>query len=149
MKRSLMKQQFFMILAVLLLFGGGCASNGSHLPDADERGLLAVKMVNLSAAVDAYFMTMPTAPKESDAVVLRQATSHDPRLLAPEFSGYALKVQYQNPYAVVLLCSADGKAIMEDAGCSARLDRQAPADADCRFTLRVLPDCNVQGADPQ
>lgn len=148
MKRSLMKQQFFMILAVLLLFGG-CASNGSHLPGADERGLLAVKMVNLSAAVDAYFMTMPTAPKESDAVVLRQATSHDPRLLAPEFSAYALKVQYQNPYAVVLLCSTDGKAIMEDAGCSARLDRQAPADADCRFPLRVLPGCNVQGADPQ
>jgi hypothetical protein len=137
------------MLAVLLLFGGGCASNDNRLPGADERGLLSVRMVNLSAAVDAYFMDLPTAPKESDAVVLRQATSHDPRLLAPEFSAYVLKVQYQNPYAVVLLCSADGKAIMEDAGCSARLDRQAPADADCRFTLRVLPGCEVQGADPQ
>lgn len=149
MKRSLMKRHFFMMLAVLLLFGGGCASNDSRLPGADERGRLSVRMVNLSAAVDAYFMTLPTAPKESDGVVLQQATSHDPRLLAPEFSAYALKVQYQNPYAVVLLCSHDGKAIMEDAGCSARLDRQAPADADCRFTLRVLPGCEVQGADRQ
>lgn len=145
----MMKRQFFLLCAALLLFSACCASGDHRLPGAEERGRLAAKMVNLSAAVDAYFMDMTTAPQESEDVVLQQATSHDPRLLAPEFAAYALKVQYQNPYAVVLLCSSDGKAIMEDAGCSARLDRQAPADAPCRFTLRVLPGCEVQGADPQ
>ena len=104
-----MKRQFFLLCAALLLFSACCTSGDNHLPGAEERGRLAAKMVNLSAAVDAYFMDMTTAPKESDAVVLQQATSHDPRLLAPEFAAYALKVQYQNPYAVVLLCSSDGK----------------------------------------
>jgi hypothetical protein len=106
-------------------------------------------MVNLSTAVDAYFLGLTAPPREGDAVILQRATSHDPHLLAAEFTPYLLKVQYQNPYAVVLLCSREGKAIMEDAGCSARLDRQVQTDAPCQFTLRVLPGCQVQGADPQ
>ncbi len=119
-------------------------------PDAEERGILSTKMVNLSAAVDTYFADLPDAPTDSDTVVLHNATLHDKRLLAPELERYVLKVQYQNPYAVLLLCSKDGKsAIMEDAGCSARLDRQVTHVAPCEFTLRVSQGCHVEGADPQ
>jgi len=51
---------------------------------------------------------------------------------------------------VLLLCSKNGNyAIMEDAGCSARLDRQVTRVAPCEFTLRVSRGCQVEGADPQ
>jgi hypothetical protein len=136
------------LAAVLLL--SACACTGPDMPTAAERGILSTKMVNLSAAVDTYFTFSPRVPGESDAASLQNATSHDKRLLAPEFDRYLLKVQYQNPFAVVLLCSKDGKqAIMEDAGCSARIDRQVTRAAPCEFTLHVSQGCKVEGADPQ
>jgi len=117
---------------------------------AEERGILSTHMVNLSSAVDTYFADLPGAPTDSDAIILQKSTQHDSRLLAPKFDHYVLKVQYQNPYAVLLLCSKDEKtAIMEDAGCSARLDRQVTHVAPCEFTLRIGQGCHVEGADPQ
>jgi hypothetical protein len=144
-----MIQRHLVLLLSALFLLAACGTTGTDgRPNAEERGRLSTKMVNLSSAVDAYFLGLTEPPQESDEVILQKATSHDPRLLAPEFTPYLLKVQYQNPYAVVLLCSQEGKAIMEDAGCSARLDRQVQTDAPCQFTLRVLPGCQVQGADP-
>lgn len=136
------------LIAALLL--SACNASIDHLPSDKERGRLSTQMVNLSSAVDTYFADLPKAPTDSDAVILQMATRHDKRLLAPEFEPYVLKVQYQNPYAVLLLCSKDGKwAIMEDAGCSARLDRQIIHRAPCEFTLRVRKGCQVEGADQQ
>jgi hypothetical protein len=107
-------------------------------------------MVNLSLAVDTYFESLAEAPFDTVDNILRSATRHDSRLLAPEFAPYIFKTQYQNPYAVLLLCTKDGKqAIMEDAGCSARLDRQVTDAAPCEFTLIVKHGCQVEGADPQ
>lgn len=129
---------------------GACVTPIDGAPDASERGRLSTKMVNLSSAVNTYFADLPAAPTDSDATILQNATRHDSRLLAPEFQPYMLKVRYQNPYAVLLLCSKDGtRAIMEDAGCSARLDRQVTHAAPCEFTLRVSRGCQVEGADPQ
>lgn len=134
------------LIPILLL----AACVAAVAPNVEERGILSTKMVNLSAAVDTYFADLPDAPTDSDAIILKNATRHDKRLLAPEFERYVLKVQYQNPYAVLLLCRKDGKsAIMEDAGCSARLDRQVTDIAPCEFTLRVSQGCHVEGADPQ
>jgi hypothetical protein len=133
------------LIPVLLL--AACAATG---PNTAERGILSTKIVNLSSAVDTYFADLPGAPTDSDVIILQNSTQHDKRLLAPEFEHYVLKVQYQNPYAVLLLCSKDGgSAIMEDAGCSARLDRQVIHIAPCEFALRVSQDCHVEGADPQ
>ena len=144
-----MKCRTLLMLAIVLL-SGACTSSIVAVPDNEERGRLSVKMVNLSSAVDTYFVDLLQAPSDSDANILLNATRHDTSLLAPEFERYMLKVQYQSPYAVLLLCSKDGKvAIMEDAGCSARLDRQIMHAAPCEFTLHVVQDCQVQGADPQ
>lgn len=133
------------LVATLLL--GICAVAIAAPPDDEERGRLSTKMVNLSSAVDAYFSDLPEAPTEDDQAILKNATQHDSRLLSPEFEPYLLKVQYQAPYAVLLLCSKDGQvAIMEDAGCSARLDRQViDEEAPCEFTLRVSQGCQVDG----
>jgi hypothetical protein len=134
-------------ITVLLL--AACAIPLASAINADERGLLSVKMVNLSSAVDTYFRLLPRDPEGFDDTNLRMSTRHDPSLLE-QFANYVLKTQYQDPYAVVLLCTQDGKqAIMEDAGCSARLDRQVTGDAPCEFTLRVAPECIVEGADQQ
>jgi hypothetical protein len=143
-----MKHHVLINLAAVLLLGACAASLAS--PDAKERGHLSTKMVNLSSAVDTYFADLSEAPSGDDAGTLQNATRHDPRLLAQEFQPYTLKVQYQNPYAVLLLCNKDGsRAIMEDAGCSARIDRQVTQKAPCEFTLRVSQGCQVEGADPQ
>ena len=139
------------LIPALLL--AACVTTTPPTPNgltAEERGILSTHMVNLSSAVDTYFADLPGAPTDSDAIILQKSTQHDSRLLAPKFDHYVLKVQYQNPYAVLLLCSKDEKtAIMEDAGCSARLDRQVTHVAPCEFTLRVSQGCHVEGADPQ
>jgi len=144
-----MKHRILISLVTALLVGA-CAAPTVAAPDAKERGRLSTKMVNLSSAVDTYFADLAEAPIDSDASILQSATRHDPRLLAPEFEPYLLKVQYQKSYAVLLLCSKDAsRAIMEDAGCSARLDRQLTHTAPCEFTLLVKQGCQVEGADPQ
>ena len=130
------------------IFLAACFTTLAATPDNEERGRLSTKMVNLSEAVDTYFAGIAKAPTESDTAILQNATRHDKRLLAAEFERYVLKVQYQNPYAVLLLCSKDEKiAIMEDAGCSARIDRQVTDAAPCKFTLHVNQGCHVDGAD--
>ncbi|MHB1117740.1 hypothetical protein [Sideroxydans sp.] len=125
-----------------------CISATADTPSASERGILSTKTVNLSSAVDIYFSDFTEEPKESVATTLKNATQHDKRLLDKVFSNYELKVQYQNPYAVLLICSKDGRsAIMEDAGCSARIDRQVTSSAPCEFTLKVTHGCTVDGGD--
>jgi len=143
-----MKYRILISLVGALLLGS-CATI-TAAPNAEARGILSTKMINLSSAVDTYFENLPEMPLDTDDNILKNATRHDPRLLASEFQPYVLKTQYQNPYAVLLLCSKDGKrAIMEDAGCSARLDRQVIDNAPCAFTLVVKHGCQVEGADPQ
>lgn len=143
-----MKHPILITLTSFLLLSA-CATPIAVKPDAEERGLLSTKMVNLSAAVESYFLDLPEMPVDDAINILRSATRHDPRLLASEFEPYVMKVQYQKPYAVLLLCNKDGnRAIMEDAGCSARLDRQVTDNVSCEFTLFVNSGCQVEGADP-
>jgi type II secretory pathway pseudopilin PulG len=105
---------------------------------------LAARLINLSAAVDAYFSAADAVPAGSDEEILRRAAAHDPSLLPAAFKPYQLRVQRQDAYAVLLLCTEDGKqAVLEDAGCSARLDRRAELGAPCQFTLKVSADCKV------
>lgn len=138
------------VVTLALLLGACATPMSTTLPESAERGHLSTLMVNLSSAVDGYFADLPQAPTDPDDVILKKATEHDPSLLAPKFDRYEVKTQYQNPFAVVLLCTKDGKqAIMEDAGCSARLDRQVTQPAACKFTLRVKEGCVVEGADPR
>lgn len=137
-----------LLLVIATLSLNACLTAEPLFPNNAERGILSTKMVNLSSAVDTHFSTLPGRPSGSDEQILKEATRRDERLMAPEFKPYTLRVDYQNPYAVILLCSKDGKqAIMEDAGCSAVLDRQVNQPATCEFTLTVNQVCQVNGAD--
>ena len=145
-----MKSTTWVGLVAVALVLSACVTARDGAPDAQERARLSTKMVNLSSAVDTYFSDLPQAPNDKDSTILRNATQHDKRLLAPEFEPYLLKVQYQDGKAVLLLCTKDGAgAIMEDAGCSARLDRQVMKAEPCQFMLRVAEGCRVEGADPE
>ncbi|MCW5199917.1 hypothetical protein VU05_04320 [Desulfobulbus sp. F1] len=108
----------------------------SDLPHEKDIAELATQLVDLSSRVEGLMIT-----QESEAEILRQTE---------KFAPYQLKVQYQHPYAVLLLCTPDGKqALLEDVGCSAKLDRKVRNEAPCEFTLRVKENCQVQGADMQ
>jgi hypothetical protein len=108
----------------------------SNLPHEKDITELANQLINLSSTVQGL-----VSMQEREALILRQRK---------EFAPYQLKVQYQHPYAILLLCTQDGKqALLEDAGCSAKLDRKVRNEAPCEFTLRVKENCQVQGADMQ
>ena len=146
-----MTRTLLLCLSISLAAAACCTR---QLPEEQERGVLKAKMLNLSSAVEAYFLTLRQAPQGSDEEILKAATTRQPEALAPEFQRYKLRVQYQNPAAVLLLCTGDGKqAIMEDAGCSAALDDEPddviPRNRPCEFTLRVGSHCAVQGALPR
>jgi hypothetical protein len=133
-----------LVAVVDLLIAGGIGIWWLNRPQQQQNeDRLAASLINLSAAVDAYFSGPDAVPTGSDKEILRQATAHDPSLLAM-FKPYRIRVQRQDPYAVLLLCTEDGKqAMLEDAGCSARLDRRAEKGAPCEFTLKVGAGCKV------
>jgi hypothetical protein len=70
-------------------------------------------------------------------------SEHDPRLL-DGVNAYQLRIQYQQKHALLLLCTKDGsQAVLEDAGCTAQLDRHAPANTPCKFTLKAEASCAI------
>lgn len=125
-----------------------CGTTGcSFFSTQPKRGTLAAKMMNLSAAVESYFSGLAGPPLGmEDKEILELATEHDDELLAREFKRYPLKVDYQAGHAVLLLCNKDGdRALMEDVGCSAALDRKAfDQKLPCAFTLKVNAACEVE-----
>ena len=134
---------------LLLCFVCACTAGCSLLSTQPKRGTLAAKMMNLSAAVESYFSGFPGPPPDmEDREILKLATEHDNDLLAGEFKHSQLKAAYQAGHAVLLLCTEDGgRALIEDVGCSAPLDRKAfDRSVPCAFTLRVNEACEVEGA---
>jgi hypothetical protein len=127
--------------ALLVLLG--CASPGTA-PDAEAMLIQASALTKLAAAAESAVRYKHAPEHLADGALLQWATAHDPALLAP-FARNTLKVLREGRHAIVLVCSEDGKkALLEDAGCSAGLDRQrwreAPG-APCAFTLTPATAC--------
>lgn len=104
----------------------------------------ASALTKLSAAAESA-VRYKNAPEDlTDRALLQWATTHDPALLAP-FSAYTLKVLRQDHHAVVLVCTEDGTiALLEDAGCTAELDRHRWRDmpgAVCGFSIEPRVAC--------
>lgn len=108
-----------------------------------EINFLASAMTKLSAAVDATVRFRRPADGMAEAELLRLSVAHDPALLKP-FDGMTLRVLREARDSAVLLCEPNaGKALLEDAGCTAKLDRHRwNSGADrCEFTLDVEEVC--------
>jgi hypothetical protein len=111
---------------------------------ADRMYSLASALTRLASAVESAVRYKNVSPDAGDEAVLDLATKHDRGLLEP-FARYRLRVQRQGRDAVVLVCSRKHEVrLLEDAGCSARLDRhhwQSPVALPCEFTIDVATAC--------
>jgi len=136
-----MKTSRLTILIILaMLFG--CAS--AQAQSETEMSELGSALTKLSSAVESTVRFKKQGEGLSEEQLLVLSTRHDPSLLAP-FQGYRLHVLRESGHAAVLVCSPDGHiALLEDAGCTARMDQHhwnAYPKRPCRFTLDLMRVC--------
>jgi outer membrane murein-binding lipoprotein Lpp len=126
------------ILAVVLL--ASCATQ----PNEQEMDYLASALTKVSAAVDATVRYRRLPENMSESELLRAATAHDNQLMKP-FDGFTVRVLRSGRDSAVLVCQPRGRALLEDAGCTAKLDVHrwnAPGGNDlCEFTLDLNTVC--------
>lgn len=140
-----MKRRILTVVLPVLLFVG-CAS---VITDENEKMyILASALTKLSSAVESTVRYKSPPEATSDDGLLAMATRHDPQLLTP-FAPYQLKVLREERHAIVLVCTRDGKkALLEDAGCTAKFDVylwQMTPPKSCAFTLSVQEVCAASG----
>ncbi len=130
----------WIVVAGLLLNLVGCASQ----PSEREMNYLASALTKVSAAVDATARHRRSADTLNGALLLQAATAHDPSLMKP-FEGLTLRVLRDGRDSAVLVCKPDGgKPLLEDAGCTAKMDvhRWSQAANDrCEFTVNIKQMC--------
>lgn len=128
------------VVASLALCLVACASQ----PSEREMNYLASALTKVSAAVDATARYRRAADGLADAQLLQTATEHDPSLMKP-FEGLTVRVLRDGRDSAVLACKAgNGGSLLEDAGCTAKMDvhRWSQAVNDrCEFTLDVKKVC--------
>lgn len=113
----------------------------------------ASELTKLSTAVESavHYERDRSAGLEGLAL-LKFATEHDPELLS-RFSAYEVRVSAKDSHAAVLICTADGRrALLEDAGCTAPMDRHAwneGPETPCEFRLDLSALCSVPLAMPK
>ncbi len=119
----------------------GCAAGPA---DEREMNYLASALSKVAAAVDAKVRFEGLPDGLSSEVVLEEATKNDPGLLK-SFDGRVLRVLRIGEDTAVLVCEAGpGRALLEDAGCTAKMDSHrwsAPATQQCEFTLNISALC--------
>lgn len=102
---------------------------------------LASRLTKVTMAVEST-VQYKSPPKEArDEELLKLATAHDPSLLGP-LKNHRLRAENRDGHGIVLLCTKDGKALFEDVGCTAKLDKHLwESPATCEFTLDVSEAC--------
>lgn len=136
-----MKSSYISLFAFLLWLS---TSAGAQPTDNETMLVKASALTKVAAAVESAVRFRGAPDNLSEAELLRFATSHDPEML-DAFRGYALRVRRQGRNTSVLLCTEDGgTALIEDSGCTARLDahlweRMPPLR--CEFQLRLEEIC--------
>lgn len=134
-----MTRVFNLALTLSVVLLASCATQ----PNEQEMNHLASALTKLSAAVDVTVRYRAPAETLSESELLLAATGHDPQLMKP-FEGMKVRVLRRGRDSAVLVCQADGKALLEDAGCTAKLDvhRWSATGSDrCEFTLDIGKVC--------
>jgi hypothetical protein len=129
-----------LLVIVALLIAAGCAW---AQPDDATMFRLASALTKLARVVDDYVASTTTVPSSSTALI-EAATADDPGLREP-FKEYWLSVSVAGRNSAVLVCSLDRqRALLEDAGCTARLERHAWRETPpppCASTLNPSAIC--------
>lgn len=131
---------------VLVIAALTLPSSASSDDVAERMYALAPALTRLTSAVESATRYKNTPPELRDDALLEFATRHDRSLLAP-FERYRLLAQRQGRDAVVLVCGRKQPVrLLEDAGCSAKLDRhhwRSPEVLPCEFTLNIGAACSA------
>lgn len=110
-----------------------------------EMNYLGSALTKVSASVDAKVRYEPSLKNASSEDLLKSVAKDDPQLMR-NFDGRVLRVLVTGEDSVVLLCeSGAGRALLEDAGCTAKLDihRWNMSGAQkCEFTLNPNQMCS-------
>lgn len=133
-----------LIVIACALLTSGCAIAESNL-DSETMYIKASALTKLSASVEAAVRYDSPSEGITDEELLKLATEHDPSLLTP-FAGLTLKVLTEDRHAIVLMCDqAQTRALLEDAGCTARMDKHSWEDQNksCAFTLTPAETCST------
>lgn len=124
-------------LAVLL---SGCATRHS----AQEMDFLASALHKVASSVDSQVRYQGAPMSVSSEELLKQAAKEDPKSMR-YFDRRVLRVLRQGDDTAVLLCEAGpGRALLEDAGCTAKTDSrrwEEPGPQRCEFTLNLKAVC--------
>ena len=112
--------------------------------DARQMYAKASALTKLSAAVEATVLYKDPSSELTDNELLRLSTAGDSTLFQ-EFNSFSLRVHKASNAVIVLVCNLDGTvALLEDASCTAKLDRhhwRDSASAQCEFTLNAAETC--------
>jgi hypothetical protein len=129
------------LVAVLAVSTGamGCAAQSEALMYEKASAL-----TKLSSAAEAVLLYSDLPLATTDVEILRSATQGTPDLLR-EFDAYTLRVGRHHQGVVLLVCEANGGvALLEDASCTAKMDRHHWRDfpgGACAFTLQMPNAC--------
>lgn len=133
----------FFQVALLMQLGvalAGCATPHTEL----ELNFTASALTKVSAAVDSTVRYTPVLEQATSAELLALSTDHDPALMTP-FKNFKVLVRRVGPNSEVLVCEPDGsRGLLEDAGCTAKLDKHLWRDSPpalCQFTLDLEALC--------
>lgn len=129
------------IIALIFIFSG-CAFGGGGAHAAKELGLPLLRLTSAVDGVcerpDVYGFALGGSGEE----LIRLAVGDDPSLLVP-FGGLVVKAKCEKNHSIVLVCDSEGKmTLMEDAGCTIKIDYRAeePARA-CEFSIQAEAVC--------
>lgn len=131
----------------VLLLAGVLAALPAAADEAEATYGQASALTKLAAAVQAtVYRGFPD--DLSEEVLLYVAVRHDPGLLSP-FTDSALRARREGRQTSVLLCTADrGRRLIEDAACTAKVDRHFWRDAEagaCEFEQPLAAVCATGG----
>jgi hypothetical protein len=132
--------------AIALVVFSGCSVNGQ---DANNEEMLikASALTKVAKAVASAVEFRDAPAHLSEGELLRFAAQHDPEMLEP-FRDYVLRVRRAGNATSVLLCSHDRRTgLIEDSGCSAKVDvhlwRRSPRPP-CEFQLDLAATCGTR-----
>ena len=130
----------YLVLSASFFMLSGCAAQRSET----EMNFSASALTKLSAAVDATVRYTQIPAGVNGAELLALSTVEDPTLLEP-FKTFKILARRDGRFSEVLVCEADGSAaLLEDSGCTAKLDRHAWREkplSRCEFSLDLAALC--------
>lgn len=134
-------KNWLFVCAVSVVFGCSLTPDGVQ---SEEMFVRASALTKLSTAVESTVRYKNPPASWTNSELLTAATAHDPQLLS-SLAPYKVLVSTQNRHAVVLLCTPSGdRALLEDAGCTAQLDRHhwQGSSIPCAFTVSAAQVCD-------